>query len=304
MEIINIENYKEERFHTSVALGNFDGVHIGHEKLISIVVEQAKKLNQKPSIMLFENHTRTLLEGRKQDLLTNSEQSIETLKDLGIEIIYKLLFDEKIRSLSPEDFVRKILVDKLNCKSVVVGFDYKFGYNASGDSKDLINLGKKYGFQVFVIEPVYIGDEIISSTKIRRFIRAGDLNSASSMLGKNYKVKGKIVPGKHLGSKIGFPTANISLLETYVIPKHGVYATNIKIDGKTYLSATSVSYNPTFNENKLKMETHIMDFNEDIYGKIIELEFLYFLRSDIKFNSIEELKNQIANDIREIESKH
>lgn len=304
MEIIEIKDYNENRFQTAIALGNFDGVHMGHCDLILRMIEDANKNNLKPALLVFDNHTKTVLTGEAPKTITSIEQKFKIFEELGVELIYKMKFDREIMKLLPEEFVRDILVLKLNIKSVVVGFDYRFGHKASGDSELLKELGKKYNLNVIILEPIYIDNELVSSTRIRNLLQEGDIIEANKLLGRNYSIKGKVVGGKKLGNTLGYPTANIEPIDNFVIPKHGVYSTNTIIDNKSYLSATSVGKNPTFEDEGLKIESHIIGFNEDIYGKDIELEFVEYLREEIKFENLEELKKKIQEDISKVKMRH
>lgn len=299
MEIINLDNYKEERFSTAIALGNFDGIHIAHKTLILSMVEDAKKFGLKPGILLFNNHTKKTIEGKSPSILTSNDQKIKLLTDLGIEIIYTIDFNKDIMKLSPKDFVEKILVEMLNVKSVCIGFDYRFGFKASGDTNIMMELGNEYGFKVTIIDPIY-RDNIVSSTRIRNLIREGKIEEANELLDRNYSIFGKVVDGNKMGNKLGFPTANIEMEDNFIIPKKGIYETKIILDGKSYMGATSVGTNPTFGNDILKIENHIIDFNQNIYGKIIEVDFVRYLRDEIKFDNIEDLKKQISEDVKNI----
>lgn len=304
MEILDVMSINEHSYSTAVALGNFDGVHVGHQKLISTMISKGKEMGLRSSLLLFENHTKTVLKKVEQKLITPFDYKLKILESMGVELIFKMIFDETIMKLSPEDFVKKILIDKLNCKAVVVGYDYRFGHKASGDAIYLKELGKKYGFYVTIIEPVYIENKVVSSTEIRELLLSGKLEEARKMLGRNYSIVGKIVPGKKIGNKLGFPTANIEPLGNYIIPKYGVYDTNTIIDNKSYLSASSVGFNPTFNDKSLKIETHILDFNENIYGKTIELQFVRYLREEEKFSNLSQLIKQIEADIMKVKTRY
>lgn len=300
MEIINVKDYNEIRFKTAIALGNFDGLHMGHQSLILNMILKSQELGIKPSVLLFENHTKKTLEGKGPKLLTPLEQKYSILEKLGVEIIYTMVFNEQIMKLTSEEFVKEILVDKLNIQAVIIGTDYRFGHKASGDAKRLTELGNKFGFLVNIVDPVYIDSNKVSSTSIRELLSSGDLDKAKLLLGREYSILGKVVTGKKIGNSIGYPTANIELLYNSIIPKRGVYSTKTIVDGKTYLSATSVGFNPTFNEDSLKIESHILDFNGDLYGKVIEIVFVKYLREELKFKSIEDLKNQIDKDIFQV----
>ncbi|NLV88070.1 MAG: bifunctional riboflavin kinase/FAD synthetase [Tissierellia bacterium] len=304
MEIFDLLEYKEERFNTAIALGNFDGLHLGHRKLINAMVSRSREIGVKPSLLLFKNHTKTTINKNKPKIITNNEQKFRIAEELGIEIIYLIDFDENIMKLSGEEFVTNIILEKMNSKLVTVGFDYRFGYKASGDSNYLIELGKKYDFDVIVVEPVYVDNKVVSSSSIRELISVGKIEETTKKLGRPYSFLGKVIPGSNRGNKLGFPTANIELIDNYVVPKTGVYVTNTIIDNKRYISATNIGYNPTFNENVLKIETHILDFEDKIYGKIIEIEFLEFMRDDIKFDDPEDLIDQMRLDIELIKNRY
>lgn len=300
MEIIDLNNGKN-KYETAIVLGNFDGVHKGHQYLINDTIKKANKRNLKPSILLFKNHTRTITNSRRNvAILTNNEQKIDILRGLGIEVIYTIRFDENLMNLSGEEFVKSILVKKLNAKLVTVGFDYKFGHKASGDSNYLKDLGKKYGFQTNIIKPIYIDGELVSSTRIRNLIQAGKIKKAREILARPYALRGRVVKGSQRGSKLGYPTANIELLDNYIIPKSGVYASSTIIDDQNFLSLTNIGYNPTFNGENLKIENHILNFKKNIYGQSIEIQFLDFIREDIKFKTAQELIKQIELDVNYI----
>lgn len=201
--------------------------------------------------------------------------------------------------MSPEEFVVNILKNKLNIKLAVAGHDYRFGYKGEGDIPLLKEFGKKYGFKVVVIPPITCDGEIISSTSIRQSIISGNLETAYKLLGRNYSIIAEVVNGRRVGNTIGFPTANIHPEKFLVLPHNGVYITKTLLNGKLYNSMTNVGYNPTFEDVKqITVETHIMDFNQDIYGKKIEVFFLKKIRDEKKFNNVEELVNQITKDMK------
>lgn len=304
MEIIDLLNYNETRFNTAIALGNFDGIHIGHQQLIKTMISKSKELGIKSSLLLFKSHTKTIVDNNRPNMITNNKQKFKIAEELGIDIIYLLDFDDKIMKLSGQEFVKDIIINKMNGKLLVVGFDYRFGYKASGDSNYLMELGKKYGIDVIVLDPVYENNEIISSSSIRELIANGNIMDVLNILGRPYSIIGKVIPGKNRGNKLGFPTANIEPIDNYVIPKNGVYMTNTIIDNNRYISATNIGYNPTFNEDVLKIETYILNFEGNIYGKTLEIEFLDFLRDDIKFETKEDLIKQMKIDIEMIKLRH
>ncbi len=297
MEIININdnNFEGE---TTIALGNFDGLHIGHQALLATIKKEARANNVKSSVLLFKNHTCTITnKDKNMVLLSDNEQKLSILQNLDIDIVFTIDFNKNIMTLSGEEFVKKILLDKINAKTVVVGFNYKFGYKASCDSNTLKKLGNKYGFKVIVVEPVYKDGQLISSTLIRKLILRGNILKANNFLGRHYSLKGKVIEGSKRGRKLGFPTANLEIDANLTIPSSGVYKTITVIDGKEYLSITNIGINPTYNEENMKIETHIIDFSKNIYNKEIEVKFLEYIRKDIKFNTEKKLIEQIVKDI-------
>lgn len=282
---------------TAVALGNFDGIHIGHQVLIETVVKKSKVNGLIPSVFTFNNHTSKFLKENSVGRLLSKNRKIAILEDLDIELLYMVDFNEEIRHLSPEDFVRKILVDRLNTRLVVVGFNFRFGYKGIGDTNALVELGKQFGFDVIVIEQVIISDEVVSSSLIRQLITNGNIKKANKMLGREFIIEGKVIQGKSIGKTLGFPTANLELRCNYITPKFGVYKTYTYYMGKKYSSITNVGYNPTFGDNHITIETHILNFNGDLYNKDIKVEFEMFIREEMKFNSKEDLILQINKDI-------
>lgn len=301
MEIIKHEKNNIIHAKTAVALGNFDGLHIGHQKLIETMIKESRIKKLKSSVLLFNNHTKTVLNNtKKPEILTTNEQKTKLLESLGVELIYSMDFNAKIMKLSPEEFVTKILIDKLNAKLVVVGFDYKFGYKATGNSEVLKQLGKNYGFEVIIIGPVYSDNNIVSSTLIRKLLKMGKIKEANELLGRPFTMDGKVVGGEKRGKSMGFPTANLSIEYNYLIPKFGVYKTKTVVNNKEYLSLTNVGTNPTFDEGKIHIETHILDFNENIYGEKISIKYLDFIREEVKFNTKEQLMIQVKNDIKAV----
>lgn len=304
MKIINISNHKKVNFNTGVALGNFDGIHLGHQKLINIMINRSREMGLKSSLLLFEQHTKVTTDNNQPKIITTNEKKFKIAEELGIDIVYNMKFDKDVMILSPEEFVKNIIVDKMNSKLLVIGFDYKFGHKALGNSETLLKLGKKYDIEVKVIEAIQSDEEIIGSTEIRKLILEGNITKANKFLGRPYSILGKVIPGKSRGKTLGFPTANIEVDLIHVIPKNGVYKTNTIFNGKSYLSATNIGYNPTFEDGILKIETHILDFDKTIYDENIEIEFIDFLRDDIKFSNKEDLIKQMNMDINRIKNKY
>lgn len=296
-KIKNIEN-------SVVTIGNFDGIHKGHIQLIKRTVDQAKKKNFKSVIFTFENHPMRYFRANSIKNLMTNEDKIEMMKSLGIDIIVMIPFDEYMTKISGQDFVNEILLDTLGAKKVIVGHDFTFARNKEGNIKLLKDLSEQYGFELEVVNPIKIDDIRISSTHIRNLISSGDVEKVYKYLGRNYTLSGEVVHARKIGRTIGFPTANIKIDENMVIPKVGIYATKVYIDNKVYYGATNVGYNPTVNGKTLSIETNILEFDDDIYGKNITIEFLQRIRDEKKFNGIEELKNQLQKDTKYVYEKY
>lgn len=303
MKVISITKEYSADFDSVIALGNFDGVHVGHRELIVNCVKMARDMGVKSSVLIFKNHTNTVLEHKNDDLITLNDDKDEILKSIGIDIIYEIEFTKDFMSMSPEDFVIKFLNENLRIKGIVVGFDYRFGYKAMGNAELLKSLSTTENFKLKVIEPVHVGDKLVSSTLIRNEIKDGNVKEAMEMLGHPFTIKGVVVRGKNLATKMNYPTANLKFSSSYVVPKFGVYDTNVIINGKSYKGATSVGTNPTTHDEELKIETFIIDFHEDIYGKKIAVEFIDFIRPEMIFNSVEELFTQIGKDVERVKNR-
>lgn len=283
-----------------VTIGNFDGIHKGHQVLIEKATEYAKKNNVISTVFTFNNHPVNYFKPNSiKNIITNNDK-IKILKTMGVDYIINIPFDEYMTKISGYDFVKDILIDKLGAKKIIVGHDFTFARNKEGNIALLKELSKKYGFLLEIVNPVKIDDIRISSSYIRKLILDGKVEDARKYLGRNYKLSGEVIHSKKLGRTIGFPTANISIDENIIIPKVGIYATKVYVNGTIYYGATNVGYNPTVNGNKLSIETNILEFNDDIYGKIITIEFLERIRDEKKFNGIEELKEQLQKDTKYI----
>ena len=299
MEIITtLDNFNIDNYPTGVALGNFDGVHIAHQTLIVNLVNICRENNFKSIIYTFKDHPRriTTENGAPKKIVSNL-QKFKILSEMGIDYLVFIDFDEHQRTIEPDQFIKSILIDKLKMAHAVVGFDYRFGYQAKGDIVLLKELSRKFPYNTTIIDQVKIQDESISSTGIRKLIYSGNINKANLFLGRQYSIMGEVIEGKGLGKKFGFPTANISIGKDIVLPKPGVYFTKCIYSRKIYHSITSVGFNPTIGTNPVSVETHIFDFNEDIYGQNIEVLFYHRHRDEIKFQSVEKLIAQVNSDI-------
>lgn len=285
---------------TVVALGNFDGLHVAHMTIIRNGIRYAKEHNIKSGVLLFDENTKGVTEG-KIELITPNEAKIELLEREKPDFVFMEKFDKEFMTKTPEEFAQ-YLVNKLRVKAVCVGYDYSFGYKAQGDVEMLKSLGEKYGFKVFVTDVIKIDGRIVASTYIRKVIKSGDMEEAERFLGRRYCIEGSVVKGLQNGRKMGIPTANVDYDINMALPKEGVYAGITYVNGRRLKSVINVGKNLTFGAKKLTVESHILDFDEDIYGEYIRVSFAKRLRSDIKFNNMEELKNQIQLDV-EVTSK-
>lgn len=278
-----------------VSLGNFDGIHKGHQKLMKKNIEISKKYKLNSSVLLFKENTRKTLKDQ-DEYLTSLDDKIEILSNMGIDNFCIIEFNDKFRSLSPREFVEEILYKKLNTKVVVVGDDYHFGKNAKGNVDTLKSYEDTFDIKTEVIEFAYDNDTKISSRSIREFIKSGNIKKANSYLARPYQIRGSVIYGHQRGRNMNFPTANLELSYNYLIPIDGVYLTQANVRGKKYFALTNIGTNPTFENKERKIETYILDFNENIYGENISIEFLEFFRGDFKFNSVDELINQMNKD--------
>ena len=287
-DIQNSNNY--------IALGSFDGLHIGHLSLIYKVVEVAKKNNVKSMVFTFKNHPRTFINKEEAPkLLMDNNRKVEILKTHKVDIVCFQEFNLKFMKMTPKEFV-EFLVFEYNIKGFVVGFNYKFGYKNLGDVELLKKLQNEYGYELYVMEPCTYKSQVISSTRIRKALEDGEVLDASKMLDLPYTLSGEVIHGKQLGRTIGFPTANLKYNQNFILPKIGVYYTNIKANNNIYKGITSVGNNPTVEGKTLTIETYILEFNKDIYGENIDVSFIKKIRDEKKFNGLEELKAQLQKD--------
>ncbi|MBM0045891.1 bifunctional riboflavin kinase/FAD synthetase [Anaerococcus sp. mt242] len=296
----NIKIYDLDRGMTdfepkAIALGNFDGIHIGHQKLIKKDLEIARQLNLVPSVLLFKENSKKTLHDEK-DYLTSLDDKIEILANMGMDTFCILDFNEEFRSLSPKEFISQILYKKLNTKYIVIGEDYHFGKNAEGNIKTLARFEDEFAYETFIIDFELDNGEKISSGNIKELIKSGNIKKANKYLARPYKIIGQVVDGHKRGRTLNFPTANLKMKFSYTIPKDGVYLTRVNVKGKNHFALSNVGSNPTFENDYRKIETYILDFNQDIYGENITIEFLEFFRDDLKFDSVDELINQMEMD--------
>lgn len=280
---------------TVVALGNFDGLHVAHTEIIRSGIKYARENGLKSGVLLFEENTKSLTNGKIENITPN-EAKLELLEREKPDFVFMEKFDKEFMQKSPEEFVL-YLIDRLHIKAVCVGYDYSFGYMASGDVELLKQYGKKYNFRVFVTEAIKREGKVVSSTYIRQLIKNGDMETAEKFLGRRYCIEGKVVRGQQNGRKMGIPTANVAYDVNMALPETGVYAGITYVRGKRLKSVINVGKNLTFGAQKLTVESHILGFDEDIYDEYIRVSFAKKLRGDFKFDSMEELREQICRDI-------
>ena len=282
---------------TVVALGNFDGIHKGHQEIIGRTVKEAEAAGLKSAVFTFSNHTSSILKNvPKVKNILYPEDKLRILEEMGVDYVFNIPFTEEILRMSPEEFIEEILVNRFNIREAYCGFNYSFGYKASGTPEVLMHEGLKHGFGIHVQEPYVIDGVVVSSTYIRQLIEEGRMEEAAKFMGRMYSVSGEIIVGNKLGRTIGFPTCNILVDDTMITPPNGVYITTCTIDGVTRSSVTNVGVKPTIGTYEKNIETHIFDFNEDVYGKQIRVDFIKHTRGERKFDGIDELKKQIESD--------
>lgn len=281
-----------------VALGFFDGVHIGHGELLRQVVKKSRELSLIPSVLTYSAHPSEILAKEAVKLINTTEERCGIIRELyGIEDITVKEFTKEYASLSCECFVDEVLVGELSAGHVVAGFDFRFGKGGKGDSDTLRSLCESRGIGCDIVDKVEVDGDVVSSTGIRELIRSGDVESAARLLGHYHCIVSAVKHGASLGKKIGFPTINQELSEKLCLPKFGVYAACVEIDGKSYSGVTNIGIRPTVAQGEApRAETHIIGFGEDVYGKTVKTELVKFLREEVKFSSLEELKAQISRD--------
>ena len=295
----SLSDIKEPFQNTSVTIGNFDGVHCGHQILFSKVVEKARRINSTSVTITFDPHPLQVVRpdfGIK--LISTREQKVELIEHAQIDVLLIIPFTKEFARTTAEAFVDKVLIDMMGVKELVVGYDYAFGKGRQGDISFLKDQGRRKGFNVSVVEAYYKDDMLVSSTRVRELVAQGRMRDVKKLLGRYYQIRGKVMMGKQRGGPVvGFPTANLHISEEDLCPRHGVYVTQVIYGGKCYGGVMNIGYNPTFGESKLSVETHIFDFNQDIYGKPIKINLLQFLRGEQKFSGPDELADQISKDI-------
>ncbi len=289
-----------DQFHRNpcVTIGNFDGVHCGHQQLFKTVVTKARSRGGTAIAITFDPHPLQVLLPEGIKLISTCDRKVELIAAAGIDVLVIIPFTLEFAATTADSFVADILVGKLAVSELVVGYDYAFGRGRVGNIEFLRRQGRQFGFPVTVVEACYIDGQLASSTRIRELVRGGRMAEAGRLLGRSYQLRGTVQVGKQRGGPVvGYPTANLRFNREDLVPRHGVYVTQVICEGRCYGGVLNIGYNPTFGEVELVAETHIFDFNENIYGKPITVNLLKFLRGEEKFSGPEELAAQIGRDV-------
>lgn len=293
----SISNY-DKKHSTTITIGTFDGVHIGHRKILERLINSAKIGKHKATVLTFFPHPRMVLQKDSDIRLLNTlEEKVQILEQLGLDYLIVHPFTKAFSRLSATEFVKDILVGQLHVKKIIIGYDHRFGRNRNADIKDLIAFGELYDFDVEEIPAQEVDAVSVSSTKIRKALEMGDIATANAYLGYDYMLTGNVIKGKGLGRKLNFPTANLQISETYkLIPKNGVYVIHCRLRQQTVFGMMNIGFNPTVDGTEKSIEVHFFDFTEDIYGEKIQISLLNRIRDERKFDSLEGLKKQLEAD--------
>ncbi|MCX8116301.1 MAG: bifunctional riboflavin kinase/FAD synthetase [Desulfobacterota bacterium] len=298
MEIIRgIDNLRKPLKNPVVTLGNFDGVHLGHQRIFEKVKAEARRVGGESMVITFEPHPLKILSPNQcPPLLTPFRKKMWLLEKTGVEKVLCIHFTQAFSELSPFEFVKNILVDQVGAQKVYIGYNYRFGKGKAGDATALKEICGQFGVEVEVVEALTVGEIVVSSSKIRELIKEGDVKRAASLLGRPYPVFGRVIEGAKRGHLLGFPTANLEMGEE-LYPKPGVYAVRVAWQGKEFKGVANMGFNPTFEANALSLEIHLLNFQGDLYGEELQVSFVERIRDEIRFPSTEALITQIKNDI-------
>ncbi len=295
----DLEKIEEPFQRAVVTIGNFDGVHLGHQQLFREVVNRSRQRDGTSVVVTFDPHPLKVLRPDGIQLISTTLQKIELIQQAGIDALVIIPFNKDFAKTPAHEFVDRILIGTIGVCDLVVGYDYCFGRGREGNIDFLREQGRKNGFPVTVVEAHYENGVLVSSTKIRELVTAGRMRDVRRLLGRYYQIHGEVQRGRQRGgTEVGFATANLEISEEDLCPKKGVYVTQVMYDGNLYGAVSNIGYNPTFGENELVAETHIFDFNHDIYGRPITINMLRHIRGEKKFDSAAELSAQIRKDIK------
>ena len=293
----SLDNLDRQFPNPVLTIGNFDGVHRGHQALFRVVIDRARRLEGTSMVMTFEPHPmRVLGQQNGPPLITLYEQKMELIQKAGIDVVLCLDFTQEFARLEPEDFVRELLVERIGIRELVIGYDYRFGRKGRGNRDLLLAMGSEYGFSVHTVGPQPgPNGEIASSTRIRELVDSGQVEQVPALLGRHYRITGRVIRGRSRGRLLGFPTANLRLVDE-LVPKTGVYAVRVTHRGRVHDGVANIGFNPTFGDVGLSVEVHCFDFEEDIYDHDIQVDFVARVRDEKKFSCPDELAGQINRD--------
>lgn len=298
MKIVNSLGEIHEDF--SLTIGNFDGVHLGHQSVFKKVIEENKKNNLKICVMTFVPHPVQILSPRDNFLINSYLERRQLLREIGIDYLVEIDFNRDLSTMAPSQFMDTFILNNKALKSFYIGHDFAFGANKAGDHNFIKNYCTKNNIEVVILDQLDSKDIAISSTSIRKSVNEGNVEVAKQLLGRLFFISGRIIKGAGRGKQIGIPTANLDVNPQRIHPSVGVYATYVTVDSNRWEAVTNIGYNPTFNdETQIHIESHLLDFDQDIYGKEIKLEFVKRIRKEIKFSSVNELVSQIKKDIEQ-----
>lgn len=286
-----------------VTIGTFDGVHLGHRKIISRIKELAEASGGETVILTFFPHPRMILHPEDENikLITTINEKAALLEQIGVDHLIITPFSRDFSNQSAEDYIRDVLVNKIGTKTIVIGYDHRFGKDRRGGLNDLLDLSTVYGYEVIEIPEQDINDVAVSSTRIREALLVADIELANQFLGYPFFITGKVIRGDQIGRQIGYPTANIHVEEKYkLIPADGIFAVKVQHNGSEYKGMAYIGSRPTINGMTRNIEVNLFDFDKEIYNETIRMEFLHFVRGDVKFNGLDELKAQIAKDKQDV----
>lgn len=293
--ICGFENLPSISKNTITAIGNFDGIHLGHKKILEFLSKNADELGLFSMVLTFSPHPEKILGEKRKKMIQTLDQRLEEIKKFGIQAVLVISFDKKFSNFSGQEFIQKILVNLLRAKVLVVGKNFRFGKNREGDTSLLRRLASRFNLQVFSLPSVSKGGMIVSSSLIRKFLQDGEIEKANFLLGRTYGIEGEVIKGKSRGKILGFPTANIQTRNEIVPP--GVFITNVEIGSKKIASLTNIGHCPTFGQQETNIESYIINFSKNLYGKKLRIYFIKKLREEIKFDTSEKLSQQIKKDL-------
>ena len=278
---------------SAIALGNFDGLHLGHQTVLQPIFQDEPAY---PTVVSFTPHPREFFTGEKWQLLTPLGEKVEVLENLGVKQLVLLPFSAQLASLTPLAFIKQILVEKLQAKSISVGQDFRFGYRRQGTAEDLLQIASQFNIKVEIVALKNCGTGRISSSLIRQALAAGNVEQAGQMLGRPYSLTGRVVIGQQLGRTLGFHTANLQVPPDKLLPRLGVYCGWVHLDGSRLPAVMNIGYRPTIEGKTISVEIHLLDWSGNVYDRILTMDLVQFLRPEQKFNSLDRLKNQIEID--------